>query len=141
LVKNAEMAMADTFKASLITPEAIVLETTISEAQIPAFDGLLGILDKRAPLLAKLSTGVLRLTTTGGVQRYLVSGGYAQMKDNELTILASEAIPAAEITQQRITGEQAKLDAVQGTTAEAMNQRLALQDRVAAMRSLVGASA
>jgi F-type H+-transporting ATPase subunit epsilon len=133
------MVMADgMFKASLITPEAIVLETTVSEVQIPAFDGLLGILNNRAPLLAKLATGVLRLTTSGGVQRYLVSGGYAQMKDNELTILASEAIPAAEITPQRISGEQAKLDAVQGVSVEAMNQRQALQDRVQAMRSLVG---
>jgi F-type H+-transporting ATPase subunit epsilon len=127
------------FKASLITPEAIVLETTVSEAQIPAFDGLLGILDKRAPLLAKLATGVLRLTTNAGVQRYLVSGGYAQMKDNELTILANEAIPSADITAQRISGEQAKLQAIQGTTVEAMNQRQAQQERVSAMRSLVGA--
>ena len=132
--------MADMFKASLITPEAIVLETTVSEAQIPAHDGLLGILDKRAPLLAKLATGVLRLTTGNGVQRYLVSGGYAQVKDNELTILASEAIPAADITPQRISGEQAKLDAIQGAGVDAMNQRQAQQDRVAAMRSLAGAA-
>jgi F-type H+-transporting ATPase subunit epsilon len=132
--------MADMFKASLITPEAIVLETMISEAQIPAFDGLLGVLDKRAPLLAKLTTGPLRLTTASGVQRYLVSGGYAQMKDNELTILASEAIPAADITQQRISGEQAKLDATQGVGVDAMNQRQAQQERLAAMRSLAGAA-
>jgi F-type H+-transporting ATPase subunit epsilon len=131
--------MADTFKASLITPEAILLETMVSEAQIPAFDGLLGILDKRAPLLAKLTTGVLRLSTNAGIQRYLVSGGYAQMKDNELTILASEAIPAADINQQRISGEQARLEAITGTTVDAMNQRQAQQDRVAAMRSLATA--
>jgi F-type H+-transporting ATPase subunit epsilon len=131
--------MSDMFKASLITPEAILLETTVSEAQIPAVDGLLGILDKRAPLLAKLATGPLRLSTANGVRRYLVSGGYAQMKDNELTILASEAIPAADITPQRIAGEQAKLQAITGTTADAMNQRQAQQERVAAMRSLTAA--
>src|SRR6185295_17505419 len=74
LLTGLEIPMADMFKASLITPEAIVLETTVSAAQIPAFDGLLGILDKRAPLLAKLATGVLRLTTNAGVPRYLVSG-------------------------------------------------------------------
>jgi F-type H+-transporting ATPase subunit epsilon len=131
--------MPDMFKASLITPEAIVLETMISEAQIPALDGLLGILDKRAPLLATLTTGPLRLSTASGVQRYLVSGGYAQMKNNELTILANEAIPAAEITSQRIAGEQAKLDALKGTTVDILNQRQAQQDRLAAMRSLLAA--
>ncbi|HVT82101.1 MAG TPA: F0F1 ATP synthase subunit epsilon, partial [Phycisphaerae bacterium] len=72
--------MAEPFKASLITPEAIVLETTITAAQVPAFDGLVGILNHRAPLLAKLGTGILRLDTTGGSQRFMISGGYAQMK-------------------------------------------------------------
>jgi F-type H+-transporting ATPase subunit epsilon len=126
------------FKASLITPEAIVLEATVTEAQIPAFDGLLGILDKRAPLLAKLSTGVLRLTTNQGTQRFLVAGGYAQMKADELTILTSEAIPAAQITAQSVAAEQAKLSAVQGVGVDAMEERQALQARVHAMRTLAG---
>src|SRR5690348_11914196 len=97
------------FKASLITPEAIVLETEVREAQIPAFDGLLGILDKRAPLLAKLGTGILRLTAaSGNTQRFFVDGGYAQMKGNELTILTSEAVPAEKVTREMLAGEQKK---------------------------------
>ena len=131
-----------TFKASLITPEAIVLETQLKEAQIPAFDGLLGILDNRAPLLAKLGTGVLRLTPNAGApQRYLVSGGYAQMKDDALTILVSEAIPASDITPARVAAEQARLNAIEGTGTEALAQRQAIQARMLAMRSLSGASA
>ena len=53
--------MADSFKATVITPESILLEAQISSAQVPAFDGMIGILSHRAPLLAKLGTGVLRL--------------------------------------------------------------------------------
>ena len=83
------------FKASLVTPEAIVLEASVVAAQIPAADGLLGILINRSPLLAKLTAGVLRLDPVNEKsQRFLVSSGYAQMKDNELTILTTEAIPA-----------------------------------------------
>jgi F-type H+-transporting ATPase subunit epsilon len=129
--------MATPFKASLITPEAILLETSIVSAQIPAFDGLVGILNHRAPLLAKLATGVLRLDTgSNATQRFMVSGGYAQMIGEELTILTTEAIPENQITQQTIANEQTKLNAVQGTDLKAMERRTAIQARIQAMRSL-----
>src|SRR5436190_599112 len=105
--------MAEAFKASLITPEAIVLEASVTGAQIPAHDGLVGILSRRQPLLAKLGTGIVRLDTTAGSQRFLVTGGYAQMKGEELTILTTEALPTSQVTQQMIGAEQAKLSAVQ----------------------------
>ena len=127
------------FKASLITPESVVLEAHVNAAQIPAYDGLVGILVNRAPLLAKLGTGILRLDTAGPggspgeTQRFFVSGGYAQMKDDELTILTNEAIPASQISPEMIAAEQAKLAAVQGTDQQAMDQRQALQARISAM--------
>jgi F-type H+-transporting ATPase subunit epsilon len=129
--------MPAAFKASLITPEAIVLDTMVTSAQVPAADGLVGILDHHAPLLAKLGTGVLRLDTSTGQQRFVVMGGYAQMKDDALTILTTEAIPAGQVTAQTIAAEQAKLSAIQGTDTPAMEQRQMLQARVQALRSVV----
>jgi F-type H+-transporting ATPase subunit epsilon len=128
------------FKASLITPEAVLLYTHINAAQIPAYDGLVGILVNRAPLLAKLGTGILRLDIAGPTgnttesQRFLVSGGYAQMKNDQLTILTTEAIPAAQITPQLIAAEEAKLATLQGSDPKTLDQRTALQSRLAAMR-------
>ncbi len=135
--------MPEPFKASLITPEAIVLESPVVAAQVPAFDGLVGILNHRAPLLAKMGTGVLRLDTVsagGGVvsQRFMVDGGYAQMKGDGLTILTTEAIPAEKITQQSIAAEQTKLGAIQGVERQAMEKRSAIQARIFTMRSILG---
>jgi F-type H+-transporting ATPase subunit epsilon len=127
------------FKASVITPEAIVLETAITQAQVPAYDGLVGILEHRAPLLAKLGTGVLRLDTASGRQEFLVSGGYAQMKDDQLTILTNEAVPAAQVTPQFIANEQAKLNAITGDDKTAMDRRTALQQRISTARQLAKA--
>ncbi len=129
--------MSAPFKASLITPEAIVLETSVTSAQVPAYDGLVGILEHRAPLLAKLGTGILRLDTKEGTQKFLVVGGYAQMKGDELTILTTEAIPAGQINAQTIAAEQTKLNAVQGIDLNAMEKRQAIEARVFAMKSLV----
>ncbi len=131
--------MPAAFKASVITPEAIVLEASVTAAQVPAFDGLVGILHQRAPLLAKLGTGVLTLDTTAGTQQFLVVGGYAQMKGDELTILTTEAIPAAQVTAQLVAAEQAKLNAVTGSDTESMEKRQTIQARVMAMRSLTAA--
>ena len=131
--------MPQPFKASLITPEAIVLETTITAAQVPVFDGLVGILDHRAPLLAKLGTGVVRLDTAdgkgAGVQRYMVSGGYVQMKGDELTILTTEAVPASQVTPEMIIATESKLNAVVGDDKKSMEQRQAIRARLAALKS------
>jgi F-type H+-transporting ATPase subunit epsilon len=101
--------MATNFKADLVTPEALVLETEVSEVQLPGHDGYVGILNQRAPLLTKLGVGILQLHTPTGVRKFLVSGGYAQMKDNLLTILTDEAIPEAQITPELVKTKQSKL--------------------------------
>jgi F-type H+-transporting ATPase subunit epsilon len=132
--------MSIPFKATLITPESIVLDAHVHAAQIPAHDGLVGILVNRAPLLAKLGTGILRLDlagpggAVGETQRFLVSGGYAQMKGDDLTILTNEAIPAEKVSPEMIAAEQMKLAAVEGTDAKALEQRQGIQARLTAMR-------
>src|SRR5258705_251769 len=86
------------FQCVLVTPEQQVLDEQITQAIVPAHDGLLGILTDRAPLLVKLGLGPLRIDTSGGQKRYfLIDGGVAQMKDNKLTILTQEATASNEI--------------------------------------------
>jgi F0F1-type ATP synthase epsilon subunit len=66
------------FSCVLVTPEQQVLDESLTQAIIPAVDGLLGILTHRAPLL-DLASGQRRT--------FQINGGVAQMKDNKLTIL------------------------------------------------------
>jgi F-type H+-transporting ATPase subunit epsilon len=80
------------FSCVLVTPEQQLLDESLSQAIIPAVDGLLGILTNRAPLLAKLGKGPLRLDLASGQRKmFQISGGVAQMKDNKLTILTQTA--------------------------------------------------
>ena len=81
------------FRCVVVTPEQQTLDETVSQAILPAHDGLLGILTDRAPILVKLGIGPLRIDLAGGQKRtYFIDGGIAQMKDNNLTILTQEAI-------------------------------------------------
>ncbi len=63
----------------------------------PAHDGEIGILPRRAPLLCRLGTGVLRVTTEGEERKFFIDGGFAQMVDNRLTLLTEQARGADEI--------------------------------------------
>lgn len=80
------------FSCVLVTPEQQVLDGSLTQAIIPADDGLLGILTNRAPLVAKLGKGPLRLDLASGQTRHFrIEGGVAHMRDNKLTILTEVA--------------------------------------------------
>ena len=80
------------FSCVVVTPEQQILDESLTQAIIPAADGLLGILTHRAPLLAKLGKGPLRLDLASGQKKtFRVEGGVAQMIDNKLTILTTMA--------------------------------------------------
>jgi F-type H+-transporting ATPase subunit epsilon len=80
------------FQCVVVTPEQQLIDESLTQAIIPAEDGLLGILTHRAPLLAKLGKGPLRLDLASGKRQvFQVSGGIAQMKNNRLTILTHSA--------------------------------------------------
>ncbi len=85
--------MADEFHCSLVTPESSLLETEIIYANLPAHDGQIGIMHNRAPLLTKLGKGKLHLELPDGTKRHFhLEGGFAQMCDNQLTLLSEKAL-------------------------------------------------
>ena len=85
--------MAGAFHCSVVTPEKMLTEADATYASIPGWDGQIGIAVNRAPLLVKLGTGPLRLELEGGGEyRVIIEGGFAQMTDNRLTVLANRAV-------------------------------------------------
>jgi F-type H+-transporting ATPase subunit epsilon len=97
------------FRCVIVTPEQQVLEASLTQAILPAHDGLVGILTDRAPLLVKMGQGPLRVDLAAGqTQNFYVEGGIAQMKDNRLTILTNQATPASEIDAEAARAEYAE---------------------------------
>jgi F-type H+-transporting ATPase subunit epsilon len=94
------------FKCVVVTPEQQVLDESCSQVILPAYDGEIGILTDRAPLLAKLGVGVMRVDLQGGQKRtYFIDGGIAQMKDNKLTVLTTEATLPGELDAESARAE------------------------------------
>jgi F-type H+-transporting ATPase subunit epsilon len=61
----------------------------------------MGILAHRAPLLAKLGSGMLRVEEASGAKQNLfIAGGFAQMVDDKLTLLTEEALAPEKVTAE-----------------------------------------
>ncbi len=106
---------------------------------LPAHDGGLGVLNRHASFVTRLGVGLLKLDMGMESTRFIVNGGYAQMNDNVLNIVAEEALPEKQITAEFVDRERAKAEALgQDTPNLAVRRRLAL-DRVAAMDMLLEA--
>ena len=80
--------MADTFKIQITTPEKLIADKTAEYAEIPGKDGYLGILPGHAALLSELGQGELKVTSGGKVESFTVSGGYVEVRDNQVRVLA-----------------------------------------------------
>jgi F-type H+-transporting ATPase subunit epsilon len=128
------------FQCVLVTPEQQVLDEQVSQAIVPAHDGLVGILTGRSPILLKLGTGTLRVDLPGGQRRFFfVDGGVAQMKDNHLTILSTDAAPADEIDAESARAEYAEAEARQATDARTAKDRQHQMARARAKQATLAA--
>ncbi len=81
----------------VVTPEKTLLDAIVDFVAIPLDDGELGVLPGRTPLLGRLGIGELRTRTGTTVVRYLVDGGFAQIRDDVVTILTTNAVASTKI--------------------------------------------
>ena len=86
-----------TLQCVVVTPEKTLLDETVDFVSLPLFDGELGVLPGRSPLIGRLGYGELRTRLGETVHRYYVDGGFAQIRDNVVTVLTNRALAAAAI--------------------------------------------
>ena len=92
--------MADTMQFSLVSPERALASLEVTEVQIPGADGDMTAMPNHAPVITTLRPGVLRVVHAGGTDEYIVSGGFAEMSSEGLSVLAEQALPRGEVTQE-----------------------------------------
>jgi len=81
----------------VVTPEATVLHRNATFVALPLYDGELGVLPGRGPLIGRLGYGELRVCEGNDTDRYYVDGGFAQVSNNTISVLTNHAIPAGDI--------------------------------------------
>lgn len=81
----------------IVTPEKKVLGETVDAVTIPTLSGEVGILTNHAPLISALKSGVLSYTRGGATERMVISGGFVEVSENKVSVLADTAERADEI--------------------------------------------
>lgn len=89
--------MADQLQLVVVTPEKPLLDEPVSALRFPLYDGQIGVLPGRAPLVGRLGYGELVVTTPSGDKSYYIDGGFVQITGSVVSLLTHRAIPVAEV--------------------------------------------
>jgi F-type H+-transporting ATPase subunit epsilon len=85
----------------ILTPERRVLKAEADSVVVPAMEGELGILVDHTPLVAQLQPGEIRVRVGNDIQLFAVSGGFLEVQDNHVVVMAETAEMAHEIDVER----------------------------------------
>ena len=90
--------MAKTFRLEIVTPERNVLTLDAVSVVAPGVEGYIGILADHAPLISELALGKVTVKDESGNETLLaISGGFMEVRSNEVRILADSAELSDEI--------------------------------------------
>lgn len=81
-------------RVTLISPERSLFDGEARAVRAPAFDGEIGVLPRHAPFLTLLGRGTLVIRGPGGVDRFAVAGGFLQVREGVVRVVAERAEPS-----------------------------------------------
>ena len=94
----------------LVSPERMLVSEEVDEVLLPGLNGYLGILPGHAALLSALKSGVLRSRTGSAEKVFAVYGGFVEVKDDRVRVLADAVQPREEINIELAREELRKIN-------------------------------
>ncbi|MCL1986308.1 MAG: F0F1 ATP synthase subunit epsilon [Betaproteobacteria bacterium] len=93
--------MENALQLEVVTPDKQVASRMVEYVSAPGVEGEFGVLPNHVNLLSALAIGTLRFNEGGKSQNVFISGGFADVSDNKVTVLAESAELAEDIDQAR----------------------------------------
>ena len=119
---------------SIVTPERLVLSEDVDQVNVPGVEGDLGILYDHAPILTTMRAGRFsyELLREKGREtiRMIVSGGYLEVTDNRVIVLAESVEFLDEIDKERAKASLAKAEEALANTGLSDDEFAEAQDRL-----------
>ena len=95
-----------TMHFELVAPERVLFSGEVEAVMLPGSEGDITILPGHAPLMAMLKTGFVQITDhKDDGRRVLIRGGFAEINQQGVTVLAENARPVEEVTPETIAKE------------------------------------
>ena len=101
-------------KLEIVTPEKKVVDETVDSVTVPTANGEIGVLTNHAPLISALKSGVLAYTKGGSAEKMVVSGGFVEVGNNTVSVLADVAETATEVNVEAARSEREQLEKTLG---------------------------
>jgi len=93
-----------TFQFNLVSPEKLLFTGEVTQVDVPGAEGDFGVLAGHAPFVTTLRPGILTVHREGGALRVVVSGGFAEVSDAGLTVLADVAVAVEDVSRDAFAG-------------------------------------
>jgi len=93
--------MSQKLTLSVVTPEKQLVSEEVDQVNAPGSEGDFGVLYDHAPILTNLRSGQLSYENDGESTALVISGGYLEVTDNRVTILAESGEFLHEIDRER----------------------------------------
>lgn len=132
-----------TLNVRVISPDRTVWDASAQEVVLPSTTGQLGILSNHAPLLTALDVGVMRVRPNKEWVAIALLGGFAEVENNEVTILVNgaelgDAIDLEEAGKAYAEAEQQMTAAATGTRQAQIQAKQALKRARARLQAAGG---
>ena len=85
------------FHFELVSPQKLLFSGEVEQVDVPGAEGEFGVLAEHAPMVTTLRPGILTVHGSGGAQKIVVLGGFAEVSTEGLTVLADVAEAVEEI--------------------------------------------
>jgi F-type H+-transporting ATPase subunit epsilon len=90
--------MTDKISFDLVSPERLLLSEQAEMVTVPGSDGYFGVLAGHMPLISTLRPGMIDVKGGDkGDAKYFILGGFAEVTNTKVTVLAEEAVPMTEM--------------------------------------------
>ena len=99
-----------TQRLEIITPERKVYSGDVRFVVVPGVEGELGFLPHHAPLVSALDIGVMRVQEENRTFKVAISGGFVEVRNNRVVVLARTAEREDEIDRERALAAKARAE-------------------------------
>lgn len=131
--------MADTMQFDLVSPERRLASMQVTSVQLPGADGDMTAMANHAPLITTLRPGVMTVEGPEGKAEYAVTGGFAEINAEGMSVLAEKAMLLSEVTAEDLDALMTEAsDAASSATGDAQDVANKLVADLTALRNAAG---
>ncbi|XZE22190.1 F0F1 ATP synthase subunit epsilon [Pirellulaceae bacterium SH449] len=104
----------------VVTPEKTELDIKCDSLVVPLFDGELGILSDRAPMVGRLGFGILKIRNGSSVDEWFVDGGFIQVTREGTFVLTDKLVKPDQLSKSQAEEDLNKATATKAVSPEAV---------------------